>query len=131
MRSLLSALLIAAAVMTGISVAVPSTADAAVTRTTRHLNLRHGPGVDYRRVTTIPPGQIVNVVGLHRQLVRRNLAAPPRLRQRALSQHAQDDHYLAALRVRPVGKHEARGPACEAGPSRRCSGETLVFVGIS
>ncbi len=52
----------AAVFATGVSVA-PTTADAAVTRTTSHLNMRHGPGVDYRRVTTIPPGQIVNVLG--------------------------------------------------------------------
>ena len=63
MRAVLSGLLMAAAVFaTGVSVA-PTTADAAVTRTTSHLNMRHGPGVDYRRVTTIPPGQIVNVLG--------------------------------------------------------------------
>jgi uncharacterized protein YraI len=41
----------------------PHFADAAVTRTTRHLNMRFGPGVDYRRVTTIPPGNVVNVKG--------------------------------------------------------------------
>lgn len=63
MRSIVSALLIASAVLTVGPVVVPDSADAAVTRTTRHLNLRHGPGVDYRRVTTIPPGQLVNVVG--------------------------------------------------------------------
>lgn len=62
MRSILSALLIAFAIFTGSSV-VPPSAEAAVTYTTRHLNLRFGPGVDYRRVTTIPPGQIVNVHG--------------------------------------------------------------------
>ena len=41
----------------------PTSADAAVTRTTSHLNMRHGPGVDYRRVTRIPPGKMVNVLG--------------------------------------------------------------------
>ena len=63
MRALFSALLIVAAVATAVTVAAPSTADAAVTRTTRHLNMRHGPGVDYRRVTTIGPGELVNVLG--------------------------------------------------------------------
>ena len=63
MRSVLSGLLIAAAVFTAGATAGSSSADAAVTRTTSHLNMRHGPGVDYRRVTTIPPGQIVNVLG--------------------------------------------------------------------
>jgi uncharacterized protein YraI len=63
MRSILSALLIAAAVATGGTIAMPSAADAAVTRTTSHLNLRHGPGPNYRRVTTIRPGRLVNVLG--------------------------------------------------------------------
>jgi uncharacterized protein YraI len=58
-----SGLLIGAAVASAGVVAAPSTADAAVTRTTRHLSMRHGPGVDYRRATTIGPGQIVNVLG--------------------------------------------------------------------
>jgi len=62
MRSFLAALLVASAILTGGAV-VPDSADAAVTRTTSHLNLRHGPGANYRRVTTIPPGQIVNVLG--------------------------------------------------------------------
>ena len=38
-------------------------ADAAVTRTTSHLNMRFGPGANYRRATTIPPGQTINVIG--------------------------------------------------------------------
>jgi len=63
MRSFLAALMIASAVTTGASITVPSSADAAVTRTTSHLNMRHGPGANYRRVTTIPPGQMVNVLG--------------------------------------------------------------------
>lgn len=63
MRAFLSAVLIGAAVMTTGTVAVPGVADAAVTRTTSHLNLRHGPGANYRRVTTIPPGRLVNVLG--------------------------------------------------------------------
>ena len=63
MRSLLSALLIGAAVITGASVALPNAADAAVTRTTSHLNMRFGPAAHYRRVTTIPPGQSIHVVG--------------------------------------------------------------------
>ncbi len=63
MRTIFSALLIAAALFTAEATIVPGAADAAVTRTTSHLNMRHGPGANYRRVTTIPPGQIVNVLG--------------------------------------------------------------------
>jgi uncharacterized protein YraI len=63
MRTIFSALLIAAALFTAEATVVPGQADAAVTRTTSHLNMRHGPGANYRRVTTIPPGQIVNVLG--------------------------------------------------------------------
>jgi uncharacterized protein YraI len=63
MRAILSAVLMAAAVATAGTVAVPAPAEAAVTRTTSHLNMRHGPGPNYRRVTTIPPGAIVNVIG--------------------------------------------------------------------
>ena len=63
MRSILAALMMASAVATGFTVAAPGPAEAAVTRTTSHLNLRHGPGANYRRVTTIPPGQMVNVLG--------------------------------------------------------------------
>jgi len=42
-------------------VAAVELAEAGVTRTTRHLNMRHGPGMDYRRITIIPPGSTVNV----------------------------------------------------------------------
>ncbi len=63
MRLLLSALLLFATIFGAGALVAPDQADAAVTRTTRHLNMRHGPGVDYRRVTTIPPGEIVNVMG--------------------------------------------------------------------
>lgn len=62
MRILLSAAVVAASLFGGVTIA-PQSADAAVTRTTAHLNLRFGPGANYRRVTTIPPGQIVNVHG--------------------------------------------------------------------
>ena len=54
---------IANIVIVAAGIAASTPADAAVTRTTAHLNMRFGPGVDYRRVTTIPPGQVVNVHG--------------------------------------------------------------------
>ena len=47
----------------GAAIVDVSPADAAVTRTTSHVNMRFGPGPNYRRVTTIPPGQTINVLG--------------------------------------------------------------------
>lgn len=71
MRTLLSAALVAATVFTGASVIIPVsaviTSDSAyaqgVTRTTRAVNLRRGPGTKYRRVRVIPAGRVVNVKG--------------------------------------------------------------------
>jgi len=58
------AALVASTIVAGISfVPEPANAAVGVTRTTRHLNIRRGPGTQYRRVTTIPPGRIVNVKG--------------------------------------------------------------------
>jgi len=64
MRTFLSAALVACTIFAGTSF-IPSSADAAagVTRTTMHLNIRRGPGPNYRRVATIPPGRIVNLKG--------------------------------------------------------------------
>ncbi|MCB1499233.1 MAG: SH3 domain-containing protein [Bauldia sp.] len=62
MRLLLAALLLSSSIGGTVAVSV-SPADAAVTRTTSHLNMRFGPGANYRRVTTIPPGQTINVLG--------------------------------------------------------------------
>lgn len=63
MRSVVCALLIGAAIASAGVVVAPGTADAAITRTTRHLNMRHDPGVDHWRMTKIGPGQIVNMLG--------------------------------------------------------------------
>jgi uncharacterized protein YraI len=61
-RVLLTAIIIAFNVCGGLATFVDP-AEAAVTRTTSHLNMRFGPGADFRRVTTIPPGQTINVLG--------------------------------------------------------------------
>jgi len=71
MRTLLSAALVAGTIVTGAAVIVPVSAVTisapayaqGVTRTTRALNLRRGPGPQYRRVRVIPAGRIVNVMG--------------------------------------------------------------------
>jgi uncharacterized protein YraI len=70
MRTLLSAALIASTIFTGAFIVVPVSSvvsayaqSQGVTRTTRHLNMRRGPGPNYRRVTTIPPGRIINLKG--------------------------------------------------------------------
>jgi uncharacterized protein YraI len=73
MRTFLSAALVAGSVFTGASVILPVSAvivpfsanaqGQGVTRTTRHLNIRRGPGTKYRRVAVVPPGRVVNVKG--------------------------------------------------------------------
>lgn len=62
MRLHRTSLLMMAAVTSFMTVA-PQFAEAAVTRTTSHVNMRHGPGANYRRITTIPPGTNVHVHG--------------------------------------------------------------------
>lgn len=60
MRVLMSAIIALGLLTTDF--VTPNVAEAAVTRTTAHLNMRFGPGVNYRRITTIRPGQVVNVL---------------------------------------------------------------------
>jgi uncharacterized protein YraI len=61
MRVFMSAMIVVSGLFAA-EIVLPNAAEAAITRTTSHLNMRFGPGVNYRRIATIRPGRVVNVL---------------------------------------------------------------------